>query len=222
MKYSLFFMTALSLTSPICAQDGASNNRWEETIARFEAADREHLPEPGQVLFIGSSSIRLWDLKASFPGVDALNRGFGGSEVADSVHFFSRIVKPYRPRQIVMYAGDNDIAKGQSPCQVYEDFRTFVKLVQAHLPGTSVVYVAIKPSLKRWSLVHQMRAANALIKADCEEDALLTFFDIDAPMLGEDGTPRKELFAGDGLHLNTEGYQLWSELLRPLLRHAAP
>lgn len=189
--------------------------KWEPAIAKFEAADAANPPEKGGVLFVGSSSIRLWDLDKSFPKLGAINRGFGGSEIADSTYFADRIVTKYEPRTIVLYAGDNDVAKGKSPERVHADFGAFVKRVRGTLPRTKIVYIAIKPSLSRWKLVEKMRKANAMIAADCAADELLVFVDIDTPMLGDDGKPRPELFKDDGLHLNKKGYALWAELIRP-------
>jgi len=191
--------------------------RWEREIQSFEKQDAEQSPVPGRAMFIGSSSIRLWDLSKSFPEYDLVNRGFGGSQVADSVHFFERIVPAHRPRLLVMYAGDNDIAAGKTPEQVQADFKQFAAKVQAQLPGTPVVYIAIKPSIKRWNLIEQVRKANALIKSDCDKDPRLDFLDIDGPMLGTDGQPRPELFVKDGLHLSDAGYAVWAEKLRPYL-----
>lgn len=191
--------------------------KWEADIAAFEAQDREHPPEPGGIVFVGSSSIRLWDLKRDFPDLPVLNRGFGGSQVADSTHFAERIVIPYRPRIVVLYAGDNDIAQGVTPCQVCENFVAFAETVHAALPETRIIYIAIKPSMKRWALIHRVRAANALINAACTDGERLTFLDVEPPMLGDDGQPRRELFVEDGLHLNPQGYALWTELLRPHL-----
>ncbi len=192
-------------------------SRWEPAIRKFEEQDRRMPPAKGGVLFVGSSSIRFWDLEKYFPELEPLNRGFGGSQVADSVYFADRIVLPYEPRVIVMYAGDNDIAGGKSPCEVHKDFLTFIRIVHEKLPETRIVYVAIKPSIRRWKLVHKMRAANALILATCVEDERLEFVDIDTPMISEDGQPRPELFIQDGLHLSDAGYELWSGLVRPHL-----
>lgn len=196
--------------------------KWEKSITSFERDDAQNPKEPGQVLFIGSSSIRMWDLKKWFPDLAAINRGFGGSEVADSVHFYDRIVKPYAPRTIVMYAGDNDLGHGKTPERVHSDFQQFVKKVQSDFPKTKIVYVAVKPSLKRWNLIKQVRQANQLIQAMAEEDTKLVFLDIDTPMIGEDGKPKPELFAKDGLHLSDAGYTIWSDLLRPNLKKEKP
>ncbi|NQU24437.1 MAG: hypothetical protein HQ567_24410 [Candidatus Nealsonbacteria bacterium] len=195
-----------------------SENRWEATIRRFEARDKEAFPPEGGVLFVGSSSIVGWDLKKHFPDLPAINRGFGGSQVADSLHFAERIVLPYRPRVIVLYAGDNDVAAGKSPQQVLADYRALVAKVHAKLPKTRIAFVAVKPSIKRWNLVEKMREANALVQAETEKDERLVFVDVDRPMIGDDGKPRPELFKPDGLHLNEKGYELWSDLVRPYLK----
>ena len=192
-------------------------NRWEPHVQRFEQQDRVKPPPKGGILFVGSSSIVGWDLKKCFPDLPVINRGFGGSQISDSIHFAERIVLPYRPKVIVLYAGDNDVAGGKTPKQVVADYRTFVAKVHQALPKTRIVYVAIKPSIRRWHLVDKMRQANAAIKAAARSDPRLVFVDVDPPMIGQDGKPRGELFKPDGLHLNAAGYQLWSDLVRPHL-----
>jgi lysophospholipase L1-like esterase len=194
-----------------------STSRWDAAMSAFAAADREHPPEPGAVLFVGSSSIRLWDLAASFPGRRVTNRGFGGSQISDAVEHFERLVPPHRPSAIVFYAGDNDVAAGEDVAAVVADFRRFFTLVQERLPGTPVLFVGIKPSLARWELVAPMREVNREVAAWSAREPLLTFVDVDTPMLGADGKPRPELFVDDGLHLTIEGYRLWTELVAPLL-----
>lgn len=191
--------------------------RWEEAISRFEEQDRENPPTRGAALFLGSSSIRLWDLARFFPGTETINRGFGGSQVSDVLRFTPRIVIPYEPRIVFFYAGDNDIAAGKPASRVLRDFSTFVQSVHSALPKTRIVFIAIKPSLSRWQLVDEMRRANRLIHDLSMTDERLDFVDIDAPMIGNDRKPRREFFAEDGLHLNDNGYELWTELVRPFL-----
>ena len=195
--------------------------RWEAHIRRFEQRDKKSPPPGGAVLFVGSSSIVGWRTRQCFPKRQTINRGFGGSQIADSLYFADRIVIPYRPRAIVLYAGDNDVAARKTPETVAADFKAFVRKVHAAGPKTRVLFVAIKPSLRRWALWEKMRKANGLIEAHCKTDERLVFVDIAKPMLGADGRPRKELFRSDGLHLNAEGYKLWTSLVRPLLAPAA-
>lgn len=221
-RLRLFFtFVVLSIGSlPIVGADEPKpydGSRWEREIAAFEADDARIERPQVETLFVGSSSIRLWNLEKSFPDRATLNRGFGGSQIVDSVHFADRIVTPYRPQTIVFYAGDNDIASGKSPEQVAADYDAFVAAVRAKLPEAKIVFIGIKPSIARWKLVDKVRAANKLIQASVEKDTHQAFVDVDAPMLGEDGTPRKELFRDDGLHLNDAGYELWTKLVTPHL-----
>jgi len=191
--------------------------RWEEAMQAFESADAETPPAKGQIVFTGSSSARRWPLEESFPDLDVLNRGFGGSEISDTIHFADRFLFPLEPRMIVFYAGDNDLSKGKSPETVAEDYRTFAAMVHEALPETRIAYIAIKPSIRRWNLVEQVREANRLIEEQTEADPLADFVDIAGAMIGEDGEPRPELFVEDGLHLTAEGYEVWTSILRPYL-----
>jgi lysophospholipase L1-like esterase len=192
---------------------------FEDDIAAFEAADRAHAPPQGAVLFVGSSSIRFWDtLEKDFPGIPVINRGFGGSTIGDSVRYADRIVVPYRPRVIVFYAGDNDVAAGATPERILADFQAFVAKVRAGLPGERIVFVSIKPSLERWKRVGTIRKANDLIRRFAKKDGSIRYVDVFTPMLGADGRPRKELFRADGLHMTPAGYALWTGLVAPELR----
>jgi len=157
-------------------------------------------------------------VKKSFPDLPVINRGFGGSQVADSVAFAERIVLPYQPKVIVFYAGDNDIASGKSPEQVATDFGLFTAKVHKALPETRIVVLSIKPCMSRWKLVDKVRQANDLIRAQTEKDPHVVFVDVDKPSLGPDGKPRPELFRPDKLHLNDEGYKLWTSLVLPHLK----
>lgn len=208
-------LTLALVALPLAAQDA---DRWEPAMQAFEKADKANPPEKGGVVFYGSSTIRRWDLKQSFPGKDYVNRGFGGSTMPDAIRYLDRVVLPLGPRVIVLYEGDNDIGRGGTGPIVFQDFKTFVKKVQAKLPQTKIVYLAIKPSLARWYLVNQMRAANLMIKEYCYRDPNLIYVDTDKPMIGDDGEPRNELFVEDGLHMSEEGYAIWTKLVAPHLK----
>lgn len=191
--------------------------RWEPAIRAFEAQDHKSAPPKGGVVFVGSSSIRMWAVEKSFPELSALNRGFGGSQMADSARYADRIVTLYEPRVVVLYAGDNDLAAGKSPEQVLADYRQFVGKVHAALPKTRIVYIAVKPSIARWKLIEKVRTTNGLIQQAAAGDPRLVFIDVEKPMVGPDGKPRPEFFLRDGLHLNAEGYRIWADLVRPHL-----
>lgn len=191
--------------------------RWEESIREFEQQDESVPGQPVEILFMGSSSIRRWELEHDFPGLAVLNRGFGGSQISDSIYYFKRIVSKHAPKTVVLYAGDNDINAGKSPDAVFRDFQVLAGLVRDGLPGTRLIYICIKPSLQRWHLVETMRQANRLIRDFSETQDWIEYVDVDTPMIGGDGKPRAELFVEDGLHLSEKGYQLWTSLLLPFL-----
>jgi lysophospholipase L1-like esterase len=212
------FAVALTL-HPNCVQAAASNPaQFEPEIKAFEAFDRVRPPPTNAVLFVGSSSIRLWrSLAEDLKGVPVINRGFGGSQMSDCVHFADRIVLRYRPREVLVYAGDNDLAAGKTPEQVRDDFAAFVRKVHAALPKTRITYLSIKPSPSRWNLAEQIRTANNLIAQLTSTDARLDFIDVFTPMLDNDGKPRPDLFVNDRLHLNKTGYELWAAIVRARL-----
>ena len=161
----------------------------------------------------------MWKLSDSFPDLKTCNHGFGGSQMADSVHFFERIVAPVKPSIIVVYAGDNDIAQKKSPETVAADFAQFCAKVKEQLPECGkVVYVSIKPSVKRWALADTIKSANKLIKTQCEKDDKLQYLDVWNPMLDAKGEPRPELLLKDGLHMTADGYKIWNDALGPSLR----
>ncbi len=194
--------------------------RWEQTIREFEDWDSKNSFPADAVLFVGSSSIRLWPTRECFGEFAVINRGFGGSQISDVNYYAERIVLRYEPEVVVFYAGDNDVAAGKSARRVFDDYKKFVKLVHNKLPSTRIVFVAIKPSGKRWSLWPVMKDANALIKDFFGDDGRLFYFDSATPLLGSDGKPDAKFFLKDNLHLNAAGYDVWTKALRPIINEA--
>jgi lysophospholipase L1-like esterase len=196
-----------------------SQKRWEKEIAALEAKDRENPPPKNGFLFVGSSSIKRWtNLAEAFPGQPVINHGFGGSQIIDSVVYAHRLVIPYRPRLVVMYAGGNDINAGKSADQVFRDYETFVRTVHAALPRTRIAYISIAPNPKRWSQIETVKRANALIEAHTRTDPRLEFINVFPHMLGPDGRPKPDIFVADQLHMNEKGYAIWREVVGPFLR----
>ena len=194
-----------------------SSPAWETDMQRFEAADAQSPPPRGGVLFIGSSSIRFWDtLAQDFPGVPVINRGFGGSELRDSTWYADRIIVPYAPRQILIYAGDNDLNAGRTPQQLRADFIAFVERVRRDLPKAKIAYISNKPSPSRAQLLPVQRAANTLIAAEAKRLGV-DYIDIFTPMLDASGQPDESLFIEDRLHMNRAGYVIWQRAIAPYL-----
>ncbi len=193
--------------------------RWGSEMDGFAASDRQHMPDPGGTVFIGSSSISLWaDLEHQFPGRNVVRRGLGGARLSDCVHLIDRLVLPYRPSLVVVYAGDNDLALGATPQTVLKRYVDLVRVLRAGLPEVHIAFVSIKPSPARRALMPAMRQANALIASYSRSDPALAFIDIYDRMLDHSGQPRAELFEPDALHPSPAGYALWREAIAPLLR----
>ena len=196
-----------------------SNVAWAGDMAQFAARDATDPPPRGGIAFIGSSSIRMWEsLAADFPGQPVFNRGFGGSEVRDSTWYADRIVLPYAPCKVFLYAGDNDLNSGRSPAQVRDDVLAFVQRVHRDLPETTVEVISIKPSPSRAQLLPAVKEANELIRTALAGQPNTGFTDIYTPMLGADGQPRAALFREDMLHMTADGYAVWREALAPKVR----
>lgn len=206
--------------APAPPPDSAATMQWEASLAAFDAADREHAPPPGGVVFVGSSSIRLWDnLETYFSAPPAvIKRGFGGSKMSDCTRYLNRLVLPYKPRLVLVYAGDNDLAEGKSPQDVARSFTMFVDGIHKELPATRIEYISIKPSPARAVLIPQVRETNQLILQYIAHEQNVDFIDVFTPMLDSAGKPRAELFRADALHLNAEGYALWRKIIGPYVR----
>lgn len=201
-----------------CAETNHNFGKWEKEISAFEASDKTNPPPKGAVLFIGSSTIRLWKtLQQDYPSVKVINRGFGGSEIVDSTHFAERIIFPYEPSRIFLRAGGNDLAAGKSPEEVFADFKEFVAKVHGKLPKTEILFIGWNPTIARWYQVEKEKALNALVKEYVEHNEGLKYIATFSVPLGADGKPRAELFMPDKLHFNAEGYKLLAERVRPFV-----
>ena len=213
------FLATLPPLPALTVADAGRKVPFEPEILAFEDADRATPPAPGGVVFVGSSSFRLWaNATADFPAVTLLNRAFGGSTLPEIVQLTPRVVLKYHPHLVVLYAGDNDLNAGRTPADVLNDYRTFVGMIRHESPATRIVFVSIKPSPSRWAIVARMREANRLVAQDIARDTLQTYVDVFTPMLGANGRPRAELFGPDSLHMTRAGYELWRERLAPVVR----
>ena len=183
-------------------------------INAFADADHDNPPPKDAILFVGSSSIRLWKtLAEDFPQHQVINRGFGGSQIIDSVNYADRIVIPHRPKHIVLYAGGNDINAGKSAEEVLADFQAFVRKVREALPHVEISYISIAPNPARWSQAGRVREANRLISTYARYDGRVSFIDVFPHMLGRNGLPRPDIFVDDRLHMNAKGYELWTKIV---------
>ena len=193
-------------------------NDFENEIRVFEIIDHFHPPPQNAILFTGSSSILRWyDIEDDLPGLDLINRGFGGSTMKDLNHYIERIVFSYNPSLIFVYEGDNDIAGGTTPMEFMADCQEFVNSCSNRIPYTDIYFISIKPSPARMHSWKQMQTANTMLKDLASRYDKVHFIDITVDMLNENGMPRKDIFVEDLLHLNDTGYEILAESIRSIL-----
>ena len=208
----------LVVTSTAQQRPAPDPNRWEPAMQKFEEQEKTSPSPKGEIVFWGASSIVRWNLPEYFPGLKVINRGFGGSEMADAARYAPRVVVPLKPRIVVLYPGENDIARGVTAETVGAGFEQFSKNIHGPLPQTRIIAIGLKPTPVRWQFVDEGRKANRLIKASCEKQTGCTYVNVEPEMLGKDGHPRPELYVEDGEHMTPEGYKIWTRLVMPLLR----
>jgi lysophospholipase L1-like esterase len=221
-RHTLPLLAALLFTistQPVRADEAKHDfAKWEREIAAFEQSDQTNHPPSNALLFIGSSTIRLWKtLAQDFPDHPVINRGFGGSEIADATHFADRLIFPHAPKLIFLRAGGNDLHNGKTVAEVFADYQEFVKAVRGKLPEVEIVFISLSPSLARWEQHEKEQAVNRLIADYAKLHPRLGYIEDYDMVLGADGQPRAELFIGDKLHFNAAGYKLLAERVRPFV-----
>lgn len=190
-------------------------NWYEEEVRELERRMARLGRDDHPPVFYGSSSFRLWDTLSADIGPEVLNLAFGGSTLEACDYFFARLVPPPRPRSLLLYAGDNDLGDGRSVEAVVKSFRSLANRVGASLGGIPFGFVSVKPSPARYPLLDRIRRANEAVRAEIEAIPGGYFVDVYSAMVDNRGWPKGEYFGEDGLHLNREGYRLWSQLLEP-------
>ena len=214
----LALSTLLTASIAGAAESVAPSKDWSADMERFAVADAAKSSVPDSVLFVGSSSIRLWKtLAEDYPEIASVNRGFGGSHISDCIANFDRLVLPHKPRLVVFYAGTNDIASGKSPEDVAAHFREFCRLLHEVRPDAKIAFISIQFAPARWEMRGKMALTNAYVAAFCAADPRRTFVDSNAVTMTPDGQPRPELYVDDQLHMNPAGYAIWAKMMAPVV-----
>ncbi|WP_343521647.1 SGNH/GDSL hydrolase family protein [Pedobacter sp.] len=191
---------------------------YEDEVKQLEKAHRLNREHPG-VIFYGSSSIRLWNsLEDDFDYMKVTNLGFGGATLAACVWFFERIMISYKPKALVVYAGDNDLGDGRNPEEIFIFFQQLMVKVNQQFGVLPCYFISLKPSITRWQMADQFRYTNNLIESEIiKRDGNWKFIDVFKKMLDKEGQPNPILYDHDGLHLSEEGYRLWTSIIKEKL-----
>lgn len=221
MKFRAWIMAWMMgiLFGARAAESVPREQKFDREIEAMLSADATNAPLAGGIVFTGSSSIRVWKtLTHDMEGLRVVNRGFGGSEMSDLNRYARRIVVPLRPRVVVVYEGDNDLAGGKEMEPLLADFRRFIALMRESLPETRILFLAVKPSPSRLSILEKQQQFNRQLKELAMGNPKLGFMDVATPMLDARGKPREELFLDDRLHMKPSGYEVWMRVLKPVLQ----
>ncbi|HEU0184486.1 MAG TPA: GDSL-type esterase/lipase family protein [Blastocatellia bacterium] len=195
-----------------------TENRFEKNVQAYEAADKVTPPPKGAILLVGDSQFYRWKtLHDDLPEYTIINRGIDAFQLSDILNFFDRLVTPYKPRMIVMHVGGNDVHNGKTAERTLADFRTFVAKARAVQPGIPIAFSSVTPSPGRWDEADRRKQTNRLIKDYIATQKGLHFIDLWDAMLTPDGKPREELWVGDRIHPNHDGYLVRVKIMRPLL-----
>lgn len=196
---------------------GQDPKRFQKDIDKFKEIDKKDLSQ-GEILFVGSSSVRFWNtLQEDFPKHKVINRGFGGSHMSDLLFYLDDLVLKYKPKQVFVYEGDNDINDKESPKDILKEAETLVKRIHKALPKTEIVFISPKPSIARWNLKSEYQKLNYRLKAFTNQYSYVKFVDVWQPMLDAKGDPIKDIFIEDNLHMNAKGYEIWQKTIEPYL-----
>jgi lysophospholipase L1-like esterase len=213
-KYFVFF-GILFLSLSIFAQ---SNYPFAKEITQYKEQDSKDFPPSNGILFVGSSSLRIWkNLEEVYKDYNAINRGFGGSTLGQAIYYADDIIYPYQPRQVVIYSGENDLAEGASVEITYDRFKTFFDLIRKKMPNVPIAFISIKPSPSRVNLMPKMIAANKLIEDFLAKKTNTKFINVFDAMLQNNQQPKSDIFLADNLHMNDKGYQIWINIITPYL-----
>ena len=195
-------------------------DRFEPSIQAFEELDRTTEYPDDSILFVGSSSIRLWKtLAEDMAPYPVIQRGYGGARFSDLAYFADRIISPHEYQALVIFVG-NDVSgseRDKTPEQTVAFFEHVLEIVRKNKPDVPVFLIAVTPTARRWEVWPQIQGVNSALRAACEAAPQTYFISTARKYLDEDGLPRTELFVEDKLHLNREGYRRWTSIIKPVI-----
>jgi hypothetical protein len=216
------FVFLCALVQTAGAAEYPDPERFRTAIDEFAADASANPPAPGGIVATGSSSMRGWHprITQDLAPIRIIPRGFGGSNMRDVRYFIDELVLRYKPRAVMLYEGDNDIAEGIAPEIIAEEFLAIATEIHSQLPNTRIYVLAIKPSIARWHMWPDMVQTNDALEKACSLDPRMTYIDVATPMLNSDGEPLENIFVADQLHMNDAGYDIWRDTVRPVLLEA--
>lgn len=210
----IFFLAVQTLVA-----QGPGLNKWDKEMEMFEKIDKMYPVGKTPIIFTGSSSIARWNnLGSYFPGKPVLNRGFGGSKTDEVIYYADKAILAYKPKQVVIYVGDNDISSGRTPDKVFSDLKELFTIIRMGAPKATITFISIKPSPSRWKYIPQIKAVNDSVKGYLATLPKADYVDVFTPMLNASGRPIPEYYVADSLHMTVAGYELWKGILKKYVK----
>lgn len=213
----LLCLTLLSCS--IMAAEYPATDRWKITMGGFQLEDEIIGERPGAIVATGSSSMRFWDhrIHKDLSPLTIISRGFGGSNMNDVLAFLDTLVLKHKPRAVMLYEGDNDVAQGVPVEVILETFGNAIGKIHAQDSNIRIYLLSVKPSISRAEMWPTMLEVNEGLESMAKADQRITYIDVATPMLNADGSIRDDLFVSDQLHMNQKGYDIWRNVVAPVL-----
>ena len=219
LAFALLLASCTGSGTPELLQPYAAEaQQWEPDIQQLEALDESETYPDSSLLFIGSSSIRLWEtMDRDLAPYPVIRRGYGGAKLSDVAWYAERLIYPHQFQALVFFIGGNDIwgtPEDKSPAEFRRLTQYLIDTVREKYPEKPIFFIEVTPIPSRWHLQPQVEAGNRAIEAVCEAEPDVHFIETQKAFIGPDGKPRGELFGDDNLHLNEEGYEVWAGLIK--------
>ena len=220
MRIIIFFLLITSC-SPLKKYEGTAS-KWEKDIIKLENLDKTKKQNNDAILFIGSSSIRLWrSIKKDLAPYESIKRAYGGSRYTDLIHFTERLASPHDVKAVGIFVA-NDITGGKNdlrPREVLHLSKLVIEQIQRSHKNSPIFFIETTPTPKRWKAWDKISNANDLIKKHCESKTDLFYISTRDYFIGENKLPIEDYFIRDKLHLNSKGYLLWSDIIKENLKN---
>jgi hypothetical protein len=210
------YVAQAAATAPSGELQAAATKRWTADIQALEARDRNETHPPESILFLGSSSIRLWKTIASdIAPYRPIQRGYGGARFSDLAVFAERLIAPHQFRALVLFVANDVTGGADDPTadQVAGWFGHIVDVARARQPDVPIFCLEITPTPSRWAAWPKIREVNLALARECDARTNVHFIPTAHAYLDADSQPEADLFVDDRLHLNDLGYRIWSAII---------
>lgn len=193
--------------------------KWDKEVATLAANNATEGSEDS-ILFLGSSSIRLWNsISQDIAPWKPVRRGYGGSKFCDVALYTPQLIRGLKYRAAAIFVA-NDITGSEldkTPEEIARLAKVVIDSIRTERPGTPVMLISITATPSRFKHWPRIEQANRALEKLSSELKDVSFLETQASYLTPEGQPKPEYFVKDMLHQNPEGYRVWGGLVRKKL-----